>query len=214
MYEAAIELADESGIESLTMRKLAARLDVEAMSLYHHVANKDALLTGVLDTIVAEIEEELGDVTQPVTPDSWRSILRNRILTARRVMLSHPWATGLIETRSTSTPSILRYMNALLGILLDGGFSYDLGHHTLHALGSRALGFNQELFQPAPGATDGDTSDMVGDMAAELPNLVGMLSEVVHADGPEATLGWCDDQTEFEFGLDVLLDGLEKRVAT
>lgn len=211
MFQAAIDLADDGGIRSVTMRNLAAALEVEAMSLYHHVANKEAVLDGVADAIVCEIEEDLGGFVVDASPDTWRELLRERILTARRVMLRHPWAPALIETRSTTTPTILRYMDSLLGILLQGGFSYDLGHHTLHALGSRALGFNQELFAPAPESTEDGSSNMVGEMAVELPNLVGMLSQVVH-DDPDSTLGWCDDQTEFEFGLDVLLDGLAKRI--
>lgn len=211
VFQAAIELADEGGIQSVTMRNLAAALHVEAMSLYHHVANKEAVLDGVVDTIVREIEEELGGLEVDASPDTWRELLRERILTARRVMLRHPWAPALIETRTSTTPAILLYMDSLLGILLEGGFTYDLGHHTLHALGSWALGFNQELFSPAPDTAGDGSSDMVTEMAIELPNLVGMLSQVAH-DDPDSTLGWCDDQTEFEFGLDVLLDGLERRM--
>jgi hypothetical protein len=91
----------------------------------------------------------------------------------------------------------------------DGGFSYDLVHHALHALGSRALGFTQELFDPA-GGSSASSADAMPDNAADLfPNLVAMLGEIAH-DDPESTLGWCDDQTEFEFGLDLILDGLDR----
>ncbi len=102
-------------------------------------------------------------------------------------------------------------MDTLLGILLQGGFSYDLGHHTMHALGSWALGFNQELFRPEPGGMTMGQGMMLERLAPQLPNIVAMLTQVAH-DDPETTLGWCDDQTEFEFGLDVLLDGLERRL--
>jgi len=100
---------------------------------------------------------------------------------------------------------VLLYYDGLLRLMRDGGFSYDLIHHALHALGSRALGFSQELFDP--GADQ--PADVPPDMAAQLPNLVGMMAEIAH-DDPESTLGWCDDQTEFEFGLDVILDGLDR----
>jgi hypothetical protein len=90
----------------------------------------------------------------------------------------------------------------------DGGFSYDIAHHALHALGSRALGFSQELFDPGDGAAD--VADIAPeDLATQFPHLAGMLIEVAH-DDPESTLGWCDDQTEFEFGLDLILDGLDR----
>ena len=98
---------------------------------------------------------------------------------------------------------MVRYHDGLIGLLHDGGFSYDLVHHALHALGSRALGFSQELFDPGIGADAALPAELAGD----LPSLVAMLDEVAH-DDPDSTLGWCDDQTEFEFGLDVLLDGL------
>ena len=90
-----------------------------------------------------------------------------------------------------------------------GGFSYDLAHHAMHALGSRALGFTQELFEPDDvDSGEEAASEMLEQMASELPNLVGMMMEVGH-DDPDSTLGWCDDQTEFEFGLDLILDGLD-----
>ncbi|NNC73967.1 MAG: TetR family transcriptional regulator [Acidimicrobiia bacterium] len=206
---AAIALADEQGIEALTMRNLAGALGVEAMSLYYHVANKEALLDGVVDTLVSEIENELGGLGVP--DGEWKESLRNRILTARGVMLQHPWAPSVIETRTTMTPTLLRYMDTLLGILVEGGFSNDLGHHAMHALGSRALGFNQELFAPSDPSDNDDGMAMLSDVAPSLPYIMGMLSEVAH-DDPDSTLGWCDDQTEFEFGLDLLLDGLEQRM--
>jgi tetracycline repressor-like protein len=88
----------------------------------------------------------------------------------------------------------------------DGGFSYDLAHHALHALGSRALGFSQELFDP--GGSPGDATAVPADMASHFPHLAAMLGEIAH-DDPGSTLGWCDDQTEFEFGLDLILNGLD-----
>jgi AcrR family transcriptional regulator len=210
---AAVELADAEGIEALTMRNLAQALGVEAMSLYYHVANKEALLDGVVETIIGEVEEELGGFDVAEGEREWKRVLRHRILTARRVMLRHPWAPAVIETRTTMTPTLLRYMDTLLGILIEGGFSNDLGHHAMHALGSRALGFSQELFAPDdPQDGDEEATAMLAELAPQLPYIVGMMVEVAH-DDPDSTLGWCDDQSEFEFGLDLLLDGLEARVA-
>jgi hypothetical protein len=105
---------------------------------------------------------------------------------------------------------VIRYYEGVLATLRAGGFSYDLAHHALHALGSRVLGFSQELFDPSTPAEDAASQAALAELATELPHLVEMLAEVAH-DDPGSTLGWCDDQTEFEFGLDVVLDGLERR---
>lgn len=213
VLEAAMSLADRTGIETLTMRNLAQELGVEAMSLYYHVANKEALLDGLVDSLLTEIEMERGDFEVVLDQAGWLSTMRSLILTARKVMLRHPWAPRVIESRTTMTPTLLRYFNALLGIMIEGGFSNDLGHHAMHALGSRALGFNQELFEPDnTDQGDEDAEAMMADLGPQLPYLMGMLAEVVH-DDPDTTLGWCDDQTEFEFGLDLLLTGLEARRA-
>ncbi|MDH5420417.1 MAG: TetR/AcrR family transcriptional regulator C-terminal domain-containing protein [Acidimicrobiia bacterium] len=213
VLEAAMNLADRSGIETLTMRNLAQELGVEAMSLYYHVANKEALLDGLVDSLLTEIEQERGDFEVVMDQGGWLPTMRSLILTARTVMLRHPWAPRVIESRTTMTPTLLRYFNALLGIMIEGGFSNDLGHHAMHALGSRALGFNQELFEPDNTEQGDEAAEaMMADLASQLPYLMGMLAEVVH-DDPDTTLGWCDDQTEFEFGLDLLLTGLEARRA-
>ena len=208
VLRAAVTVADHGGIEALTMRRLAQELGVEAMSLYYHVANKDQVLDGVVDVIVGEINAAVSSIDPPAEAD-WKATMRSRILAAREVLLRHPWAPAVIEKRTTMSPSIIGYFEALLGVFRSGGFSYDLAHHALHALGSRALGFTQELFNPAD--DDAGASDaMFEEMASQLPNLVGMLTEISH-DDPDSTLGWCDDQTEFEFGLDLILDGLDRR---
>jgi len=211
VLRAAIGLADESGIKTVTMRKLAGELDVEAMSLYYYVANKEELLNGMVDAVVGEIEADCGGFTVPTRNGSWKATLRKRILAARAVMLRHPWAPAVLETRTTMSPRMMRYFDTLLGILLQGGFSYDLGHHAMHALGSRALGFNQELFVPDDEGQGEQNDETLAAMAQHLPHIIGMLEAVAH-DDPDSTLGWCDDQTEFEFGLDLILDGLERRL--
>jgi Tetracyclin repressor-like, C-terminal domain len=103
---------------------------------------------------------------------------------------------------------VLRYFDALLGLMRDGGFSYDLAHHALHALGSRALGFSQEIFDPGDGAGDEEAAALDA-LAGQFPHLAGIMAEIAH-DDPDSTLGWCDDQTKFEFGLDLILDGLDR----
>lgn len=209
VLRAAVTVADTDGIESLTMRNLAETLGVEAMSLYYHVANKEALLDGVVEVIMSEIDEAVSRTDAPAAEDDWKTAMRLRILAAREVLLRHRWAPGLFETRSANA-AVVRYINAVVGVLRGGGFSYDLIHHAIHALGSRALGFTQELFEPD--ANDGGeeaSTEMLAQMADQLPYLVEMMAEVAH-DDPDSTLGWCDDQFEFEFGLDLILDGLER----
>ncbi|MGH8958651.1 MAG: TetR/AcrR family transcriptional regulator C-terminal domain-containing protein [Acidimicrobiia bacterium] len=205
---AAVETADQGGVASLTMRNLATVLGVEAMSLYYHVANKEAVLDGIVEQVLAELNE----ATAAEMPSSfdWKIAVRERILTARQVLLRHPWAPAVIETRTRMSPPILAYYEELLGLMRRGGFSYDLAHHAIHALGSRALGFTQELFEPDDvEAGEEVAGEMLEQMATELPNLMEMMMEIGH-DDPGSTLGWCDDQTEFEFGLDLILDGLDR----
>jgi AcrR family transcriptional regulator len=206
---AAVKLADEGGIESLTMRRVAEELGAEAMSLYYHVASKDALLDGIADTVMTEINEVVSALDVPSAGANWKTAVRQRILSARQVLLRHPWAPRVFETRTSTGRAVLLYYDGLLKLMRDGGFSYDLIHHALHALGSRALGFSQEMFDPSGGTSDEQTAAELQSMADQIPHLVGMFMEVAH-DDPDSTLGWCDDQTEFEFGLDVILDGLDK----
>jgi AcrR family transcriptional regulator len=208
VLRAAVELADEGGIESVTMRRLAEALGAEAMSLYYHVAKKEDILDGITDVIAREINSAVDRIEVPAAGAAWKTAMRRRILTARTVLLRHPWAPALLATRETQSPAILRYYDAMVGLMRDGGFSYDLAHHALHALGSRALGFSQELFDPGDGAAAQIDTATLEAMASQFPNLARLLMDVAH-DDPASTLGWCDDQTEFEFGLDLILNGLD-----
>lgn len=210
MLRAAVALADRAGLEAVSMRRLGQELGVEAMSLYNHVANKDDLFAGMIELVVGELNDQIGPGGGRDAERDWAATLRQRVLTARQRMLQHRWLPGLLETRTTMHAPVIAYYEGVLATLRAGGFSYDLAHHALHALGSRALGFSQELFNPA--SADDDAASMAAfvALAPELPHLVAMMSEVAH-DDPESTIGWCDDQAEFEFGLDVLLDGLERR---
>ncbi|GGI44090.1 AcrR family transcriptional regulator [Agromyces flavus] len=204
----AIELADRGGLDAITMRALADELGVEAMSLYYHLSNKDAILDGVVEEVFAEVEAEVGGFGVPAATDGagWAPALRERILGARRVLLRHPWAPWIMNARGAPGQNAMRHVDGIVGIMRAGGMSYDLIHHALHAIGSRVYGYVQELSDdtaaPAPVELE--------QLATLAPNLAGMLGEVAH-DDPDSTLGWCDDQTEFEFGLDLLLEGLERR---
>lgn len=206
---AARALADEDGLDALTMRRLADELGVEAMSIYHHLPNKDAILDGLIELVFTEIEHEVDGFDADGAAEAWRAALRARILGARRVLLRHRWVPVLMETRGVLGPTMARYVDGVVAIMRAGGLSFDLIHHALHALGSRMYGFTQELT-----LDDGSAGAPVGEDLVRtkefVPHLAEMLEHVVHDDA-ESTLGWCDDQTEFEFGLDILLEGLERR---
>jgi AcrR family transcriptional regulator len=209
VLQAAVKIADDGGIESLTMRRLADEVGAEAMSLYYHVARKEDVLDGIVEVVAQEINEAVAKIGTPSAGAAWKQAMRQRILVARQVFLRHRWAPALFETRATVSLPMLRYYDALLGLMRDGGFSYDLAHHALHALGSRALGFSQEPFDPGDGAGSEQDAAAMEQMTRLFPHLTGMLMEVAH-DDPDSTLGWCDDQFEFEFGLDLILDGLDR----
>ncbi|MGH7573295.1 MAG: TetR/AcrR family transcriptional regulator C-terminal domain-containing protein [Gemmatimonadota bacterium] len=209
ILNAARALADAEGLAAVTMRRLAAELGVEAMSLYHHVPSKGALLDGLVAAILGEVH----DATTESSGADWRAALRDRCLTARDVMVRHPWAPGLIGTRTTIPTSVVFYYEGVLGLLIEGGFSYALAHRALHALGSMTLGFVQELFSPAAtgGSLDVDAAEAAfEELAAALPHMTAMVAAEIHANDGDV-LGWCDSREEFEFTLDLLLDGLERQ---
>lgn len=204
---AAVVLADEAGIESLSMRRLAQELGVVPMALYKHVANKEELLDGMVDVIVREID--------PAVPGAdWKNAVRLRVLSARESLLRHPWARQVLETRANRTPAVLGYMDSFVGMFLAGGFSVDLTHHVMHALGSRMWGFTQELFDDSGHATTAGLTPevqaaMFQEMAERYPNILQVAMAAAHDDGSVVGQG-CDDQFEFEFALDLLLDGFER----
>lgn len=202
----AVALADEAGLESLTMRKLAQELDVVPMALYKHVANKDDLIGGMVDVIIREIEPAVVDA-------DWKSAARARILSARSALLRHPWARSAIESRTTLTPAALDYMESMISIFRTGGLSVDLTHHVLHALAGRIWGFTQEVFRAAPGS-EGPVNLQaqaagLAAMEATHPYSVEIAKATMH-DQSSVVGGGCDDQFEFEFALDLLLDGVER----
>lgn len=198
VLHAAVALADDSGIDSLSMRNLAQELGVVPMALYKHVANKEELLDGVVDVVV-------GEIGPPETGVDWKSAVRQRILSARQALLRHPWASRVMESRSTPTPAVLAYMDSMIGMFRAGGFSVDLTHHVMHAMGSRMFGFTQELFDSTPAAP----AAALAQLAVVYPNIAEIATRADHDD--ESIVGpGCDDQFEFEFALDLLLEGFER----
>jgi AcrR family transcriptional regulator len=198
----AVALADRGGVESASMRKIAQELGVVPMALYKHVANKDELLDGMVDVVVGEIDPPMTDV-------DWKISVRERILSARRALLRHPWASRVIESRIEPTPTVLAYMDSMIGMFRAGGFSIDLTHHFMHVMGSRLLGFTQELFNDS---ADGDTEmelERFASMADVYPNIYEIVLTITH-DGTSVVGAGCDDQFEFEFALDLLLNGFER----
>ncbi|GAA0565241.1 TetR/AcrR family transcriptional regulator C-terminal domain-containing protein [Paractinoplanes ferrugineus] len=192
---AAVELADREGLAGFSMRKLAQALEVDAMSIYYHVHDKGTLLACMADAVTAEI------VAAP-SAGPWTARLRALIMAAREVMLRHPWAVRVIEGGDTPTPAVLMHIERVLAIMRAGDCPVDLGHHAIHLLGSRILGFSQDLFADKPGAAPPPPGAFDA-----LPHVGELAAEASHS----GTLGGCDDDVEFAFALDLILDGLERR---
>lgn len=219
LLAAAVEIADAEGVGAVTMRRVSAAVGVEAMSLYHHLPGKEGLLDGLVDTVGAEVAEQIriieeADLETGVSLD-WQATLRRRFLTARTVMLKHPWAPGLMGSRTSIPPSAFAIYESLLATLIEAGFSYHLAHRALHSFGSMPLGFVQELFNPAAAGEEGDNELAEAELAAMaelLPHIAAMVAAELH-DNDGDVLGWCDSQAEFEFTLDLLLDGFARQLA-
>lgn len=199
VLRAAIRLANDSGIESLSMRKLGQVVGVEAMSLYNHVANKDDILRGIVDIVESEIE-----LPQPGA--DWKSALRTTALSAHDVFERHPWAASLTLSTTGSRPARWRYMNAILGCLREAGFSPETTDHAYHALESHIAGFT--LWASQVEVDPADLPGLAGAFLRELPvDELPYLVEHVHQHLKERSL---DDEGTFVFGLDLILDGLER----
>ena len=198
VLNAAIDLADTGGIESMSMRKLGNALGIEAMSLYSHVANKGDLLDGMIDAVFGEIEVPSGRT-------EWKSAMRQRAISVRSVMARHPWAIGLMESRTAPGPATLRHHDAVIGTLLAAGMSIELAAHTLSAVDSYTYGFAlQERNVPS---TTGETARLaqlilVQLASGEYPHLAELTLN--HVMQPSYDRG-----NEFAFGLDLILDGIE-----
>ena len=199
VLEAAVELADRDGIASVSMRRLAEALGIEAMSLYTHVRSKEDLLGAMVELVTAE-------VPSPADSGDWKASLRGTILDARAALLRHPWAPGVIETQVAPGPSTLAHYDRVMGILRGGGFSLEMTHHAIHLLGSRLLGFTRELFDDSPEMAPEEAAAMAEMLGPTLPHVAEMAMAATHDGG----LGRCDTNAEFSFSLDVILDGLER----
>jgi AcrR family transcriptional regulator len=200
VLQAAIDLADRDGIESLSMRKLGQELGVEAMSLYNHVRNKEDLLDGMVDLVFGEIDLPAGGV-------DWRTAMRRRAISARQVLLRHPWAIGLMESRLHPGLATLRHHDAVLASLRTAGFSIEMAAHAYSVLDSYIYGFtlNEQTlpFDSSQGVAEVGGSIFRDFPAHEYPYLAEMYIE--HAMKPG--YNYAD---EFAFGLDLILDGLER----
>jgi AcrR family transcriptional regulator len=221
---AAVALADEGGIETLSMRKLGQQLGVEAMSIYNHVPNKDAILDGMVDMVAGEIAVPLENAVPPenavpsektVPPENsgpadgvdWRTAMRRRAISAHAVLVRHPWASALIVSRVNVGPAMLRYVDSTIGVLRNAGFSYDLVDRAWNAMDSHIYGFTlQELnfpFEP----------DEYADVAAEYRPQLSAVDYPYLAELTELVMSKAHDGiANFEFGLDLILDGLERQL--
>jgi AcrR family transcriptional regulator len=199
VLRAAVAFADEKGIGSLSMRKLGEVLGVEAMSLYNHVANKSELLDGMVDVV-------FGGIDLPGGESDWRSAMRQRATSARKVLSRHRWAIGLMESRTTPGPATLRHHDAVIGSLRGGGFSVEMAAHAFSVLDSYIYGFAlQEANLPFD--TGEETAELAQAILAqfpadEYPHLTELTVEHVLQPG-------YDYGNEYAFGLDLILDGLE-----
>jgi hypothetical protein len=154
------------------------------------------------------VDVVVGEIDPPVRGTGWKSAVRQRILSARRALLRHPWASQVLESRTNPTPLVLGYMDSMIGMFRAGGFSIDLTHHVMHTVGSRIFGFTQELFDDLPNV-DPEAQAMPPEMARRYPYITELVMAVYHDEASVVGPG-CDDQFEFEFALDLLLDGIER----
>ncbi|MBS1907751.1 MAG: TetR/AcrR family transcriptional regulator C-terminal domain-containing protein [Actinobacteria bacterium] len=196
---AAVELADEVGLEATSMRRVAERLGVTPMALYKHVTHRSQLVDDMLDELLSRIPE-------PVHSADWRANVRARVMAARTLLVVHPWAREAIESSPLATPRVLAHMDALMAAMFAGGLSADLVHHAMHALSTRMWGFTRDVL-PTPRVPDdpGERAEAMAGYARSYPAIVRMAMTAPGA-GTE-----CDDDAEFAFALDLLLEGVERR---
>lgn len=201
VLRAAVALADEAGTGAPSMRKLAERLGVEAMSLYHHFRNKDVILDGMVDLVFSEIELPSDDV-------DWRAAMRRRAVSTRGALIRHPWAISLMDSRANPGYATLRHHNAVIGSLRSGGFSIAGAAHAMSVLDSYIYGFTlQELSLPFTSSVD--LEDVAGSILQQMPRdeLPHLTEMIVH----RALKAGYSYTEEFEVGLDLILDGLQRQ---
>lgn len=200
--EAAVALADAQGLEGLTMRRLASALGVEAMSLYHHLPGKDAVLDGMVDLVFAEVE-------LPVVGGAWREVMRARMSSMRAALVRHPWALRILESRATPGALTLAHHDAMLGCLRAAGFPLELAGHAYSVLDSYLYGFvHTEVTLPFRG--EAETFEVARGIFERLPP--GAFPHLVEfAQGRVLQPGY-DYADEFPVGLELILEGLERRL--
>ena len=200
VLRAAIAHADAGGLEAITMRRLAEELGVAPMALYRHVANRDGLIDGMVDVV-------FGEIDLPSSGDDWKAAMRQRGISVRDVLSRHRWAIGLMESRANPGPANLRHHDAVIGSLRSGGFDMASVAHAYSVLDSYIYGFALSKMN-LPFESGDDVAEIAQTMLEpfpvdEYPNLVAFITE--HAMKPGYDYG-----DEFEYGLDAILDGLER----
>ena len=200
LIEGAVELADTEGIGSLTMRKLAQKLGVKPMTLYHHMANKEEVLDAMVDLV-------FSDIDLPLAGADWKPAMRRRANSARTTLIRHPWAVTLMESRTTPGPATLQHHDAVIGCIRQAGFSVEMAAHAYSVLDSYIYGFVlQEVSLPFDNTEEAHdvTEEIVQQFpAGDYPYLMEMAVEYVLQPGYEYA-------NEFNFGLELILDGLER----
>jgi AcrR family transcriptional regulator len=191
ILRAALDVADAEGLGAVTMRRVGQALGVEAMSLYNHVRGKDELLDGMADLLI-------GEIPAPPAGIAWKDAIRHRAWSGRALVRRHRWAPGLLASRPRVRLPLFTYLDGVTGDLLAAGFSPQLAHTAIHVLDSRVLGFTRELFDPA-GQEPPDPGILEALAAGTHAHALRIVEEAVH-----------DDDAEFAFGLDLILDGLER----
>src|SRR4051812_47066426 len=199
VLDAAIAFADSSGLETLSMRKLGESVGVEAMSLYNHVANKEDLLDGMIDVV-------FGEIDLPSAEDGWKPALRQRAVSMRLALSRHRWAIGLMESRTSPGPRNLRQHDAVLGVLDAAGFSAELAAHTFSAVDSYVYGFALQE-KGLPFDTPEQTAELAQGILAKFP--VDRYPHLYRFTADHVLTPGYDYGKEFEFGLDLILDGLD-----
>ncbi len=200
VIHAAVRLADEEGVASLSMRKLAGRLGVKAMSLYHYVTNKDEVLDGIVDAVFSEI-------ALPSSEEDWRAAMRRRALSARAALLRHRWAVGLLDSRVNTGPATLRHHDAVIGRLREAGFSVASTARAFSITDSYIYGFVlQELSLPF--STSEELEEVAETILQRMPaSAYPHITELMVEHALQPGYAYVD---EFEFGLELILDGLER----
>lgn len=194
----ALRLADEGGLEALSMRKVAQELGVKAMSLYNHVANKDDMIDGIMDMVISEIELPRFDL-------DWKTAMRQRALSAHEVLLTHPWAAMAIMSRINVGTAMLRYVDTTIGCLREAGFSWEMADHAWNAIDSHIYGFTlQELNFPVEATAYAETAEsFISYIPPDQYPYMHQLSLYIID-------GRYDGLHDFEFGLDFILEGLDR----